>query len=167
MKEKKNAYLYVRVSTDEQADRGYSQRYQEETLRKYCTLNNINIIAVFLEDHSAKSFQRPEWNKILVSLKKRKGLIDFVLFIKWDRFSRNAGDAYGMISLLNRLGVEPQAIEQPLNLEIPENKMMLAFYLAAPEVENDRRSLNIIAGMRRARKEGRKMDGNCTSGIQE
>ena len=32
---------------------------------------------------------------------------------------------------------------------------MLAFYLAAPEVENDRRSLNILYGMRRARKEGR------------
>jgi hypothetical protein len=33
--------------------------------------------------------------------------------------------------------------------------MMLAFYLAAPEVENDRRALNIFHGMRRARKEGR------------
>lgn len=32
---------------------------------------------------------------------------------------------------------------------------MLAFYLAAPEVENDRRALNTFYGMRRARKEGR------------
>jgi hypothetical protein len=28
-----------------------------------------------------------------------------------------------------------------------KNKIMLAFYLAAPEVENDRKSLNTIAGM--------------------
>ena len=35
---------------------------------------------------------------------------------------------------------DPQAIEQPLDLTIPENKIMLAFYIAAPEVENDRRS---------------------------
>ena len=41
-----------------------------------------------------------------------------------------------MINQLNKLGVEPQAIEQPLDLNIPENKIMLAFYLAAPEVEN-------------------------------
>ena len=34
---------------------------------------------------------------------------------------------------------------------------MLAFYLAAPEVENDRRALNTFHGMRRARKEGRYM----------
>ena len=34
---------------------------------------------------------------------------------------------------------------------------MLAFYLAAPEVENDRRALNVLHGMRRAKKEGRWM----------
>ena len=34
---------------------------------------------------------------------------------------------------------------------------MLAFYLAAPEVENDRRALNVLLGMRKARKEGRWM----------
>ncbi len=34
---------------------------------------------------------------------------------------------------------------------------MLAFYLAAPEVENDRRALNVFHGMRRAKKEGRWM----------
>ena len=60
-----------------------------------------------------------------------------------------------MISQLNRLGVEPQGIEQPLDLNIPENKIMLAFYLASPEVENDRRALNTFVGMRRAKKEGR------------
>lgn len=42
-------------------------------------------------------------------------------------------------------------------MSIPGNKMMLAFYLAAPEVENDRRALNVFYGMRRARKEERWM----------
>jgi len=41
--------------------------------------------------------------------------------------------------------------------------MMLAFYLAAPEVENDRRALNTFFGMRRAKKEGRYM-GTAPSG---
>jgi site-specific DNA recombinase len=34
---------------------------------------------------------------------------------------------------------------------------MLAIYLASPEVENDRRSLNVFNGMRKAKKEGRYM----------
>jgi len=49
----KSAYLYVRVSTDEQAKRGYSQREQEERLRAYCDSNDIEIKDVYSEDHSA------------------------------------------------------------------------------------------------------------------
>jgi site-specific DNA recombinase len=151
------ADLYIRVSTDEQADKGYSQRNQEETLRRYCEINSIRVRKVIFEDHSAKTFNRPEWEKLLSDLRKHKGKTDLILFTKWDRFSRNAGDAYQMISTLRKLGVEPQAVEQPLDLSIPENKMMLAFYLAAPEVENYRRALNVFHGMRRAKKEGRWM----------
>ena len=153
----KKADLYIRVSTDEQADKGYSQRNQDEMLHKYCQLHGIQARDVIYEDHSAKTFNRPEWTKMLNGFKKAKGKAtpDYILFTKWDRFSRNTSDAYQMIAFLRTFGIEPQAIEQPLDLEIPENKMMLAFYLAAPEVENDRRALNIFHGMRRAKKEGR------------
>lgn len=153
----KRADLYIRVSTDEQADKGYSQRDQEERLRRFCSTNKITVGQVIYEDHSAKTFNRPEWTKLLNNLKKKSSKTDLILFTKWDRFSRNAGDAYQMISTLNKLGIEPQAVEQPLDLSIPENKMMLAIYLSAPEVENDRRALNTFYGMRRARKEGRLM----------
>ena len=153
----KIADLYIRVSTDEQADKGYSQRDQEERLKRFCSINKITIGQVIYEDHSAKTFKRPKWIELLNSLKKKSSKTNLLLFTKWDRFSRNAGDAYQMISILTNLGVEPQAVEQPLDLSIPENKMMLAIYLAAPEVENDRRALNTFYGMRRAKKEGRVM----------
>ncbi len=156
MKQKK-AFLYIRVSTDEQADKGYSLKHQEERLRSYCQFQNIDVVGLYKDDHSAKTFERPAFQQMLAFLKKNKKSADLLLFTKWDRFSRNAADAYGMINTLNGLGMEPQAIEQPLDLSIPENKIMLAFYLAAPEVENDRRALNVIVGMRRAKKEGRWM----------
>jgi site-specific DNA recombinase len=153
----KIADLYIRVSTDEQADKGYSQRDQEERLRRFCSTNKITIGQVIYEDHSAKTFNRPQWKELLNNLKKKSSKTNLILFTKWDRFSRNAGDAYQMISILTKLDVEPQAVEQPLDLTVPENKMMLAIYLAAPEVENDRRALNTFYGMRRAKKEGRVM----------
>lgn len=153
----RKAILYIRVSTDEQADKGYSLKHQDEQLRKYCEMQNIHVVELFKEDYSAKTFNRPEFTKLLNGLKKHRAKADLILFTKWDRFSRNTGDAYGMINTLNKYGAEPQAIEQPLDLTIPENKIMLAFYLAAPEVENDRRALNVFVGMRRAKKEGRWM----------
>ncbi|MCK4822851.1 recombinase family protein, partial [bacterium] len=95
------------------------------------------------------------FTKLLEFVKKGKHGNLYLLFIKWDRFSRNSADAYIMLRKLNEFGVEPRAIEQPLDMDIPENKIMLAIYIAAPEVENERRSLNTIRGMRRAMKEGR------------
>ncbi len=154
----KTAHLYIRVSTDEQADKGFSQRDQDERLKVYCQRNNIKIGKVIYEDYSAKTFNRPEWKELLADLKKTKGRnIDYIIFTKWDRFSRNTADAYAMIKTLKGLEVEPVAIDQPLDISVPESKVMLAVYLAMPEVDNDRRALNVFYGMRRGRKEGRWM----------
>src|SRR5258708_8477838 len=149
------AVLYIRVSTDEQAEKGHSLSFQEERLRQHCVLNGIEVVGFFKEDYSAKTFERPEFRKLLAFLDHKKHVADLLLFLKWDRFSRNAGDAYGMINQLKRMGVEPQAIEQPLDMKIPESKIMLAIYLATPEVENDRRAMNTKDGMYKAKKAGR------------
>src|SRR5258708_1718357 len=125
----KKAILYIRVSTDEQND-GYSPADQKERLIKYCEQNSIEIMGMYHEDESGKTFNRHEWLNILSYLRKNKGVIDLMLFIKWDRFSRNIAEAYIAIKKLHGFGVEPQAIEQPLNFDIPEQKLMLAIYLA-------------------------------------
>ena len=43
------ADLYVRVSTDEQADKGYSQRDQAERLQRYCEVNKIAVRRIILK----------------------------------------------------------------------------------------------------------------------
>lgn len=75
----KRADLYIRVSTDEQADKGYSQRDQEERLKRFCTTNKITVGQIIYEDHSAKTFNRPEWIKLLNSLKKKSSKTNLIL----------------------------------------------------------------------------------------
>jgi len=153
-----SAYLYVRVSTDEQKRKGYSLPEQEDRLLRYCEQNNIEVKGVYREDYSAKNFNRPEWTKLLALLKNRKKKDqEQVLFIKWDRFSRNIEYAYQMIGILRGINVQAMAIDQPIDFKIPESTVMLAVYLAVPESENTRRALNVIAGMRRAKLNGRWM----------
>jgi site-specific DNA recombinase len=150
------AALYIRVSTDEQAQKGYSQKNQKERLEKFCTDNQIQILQTIYEDHSAKTFNRPEWSKLLLNISRsRNNRPNLILFTRWDRFSRNVADAYYMIGRLKKMNIETRAIDQPLNLAIPENKIMLAIYLATSEVENDRRSINVKQGIRKAKQEGR------------
>lgn len=151
-----SAYLYVRVSTDEQKRKGYSLPEQEDRLLKYCEYNNMRVKGIFREDYSAKSFNRPEW-KSLVSLikKERRTEENIILFVKWDRFSRNIQNAYEMIGILRKHNTSVMAIDQPVDLTIPESSVMLAVYLSVPEAENIRRALNTANGIRRAKQMGR------------
>ena len=161
---RKRAIIYTRVSTDEQ-NNGYSPADQKDKLYRYCENNNIDVVGFYHDDESGKSFERPEWKKIMSFIKKNKNTVDYIYFLKWDRFSRNAPEAYAELGKLKKLNVEARAMEQPLDLEIPEQKVMLAIYLTAPEVDNDRRALNIFHGIRRGKKEGRWL-GACPRGYR-
>lgn len=90
------ADLYIRLSKDEQAEKGYSLRSQKDVLERYCDTNGIRIRKFFTEDHSAKTFNRPQWKQLLTFLKRSKRESDLLLFTKWDRFSRSTSDAYQM-----------------------------------------------------------------------
>ena len=149
-----NVVIYTRVSTDEQAITGFSLRHQEEALRKYCEIKGYKVVNHFQDDFSAKTFNRPEWLKLSEYIKKNKKDIDSVLFTKWDRFSRNSENALTVIRKLNDLGIVVNSIEQPLDLTIPDSKLVLAMYLAIPEVENDKNSARTKDCMRKAQKEG-------------
>lgn len=150
----KRACIMGRVSSDEQA-LGYSLDSQMEQLKRFCEQRGIEIVYEFLEDHSAKTFNRPAFQKFLKIAKANKGFVDCFLFISWDRFSRNTTDAYVMIRTLKEMGIETQATTQPIDFSIPESKFLLAYYLTFPEVDNDRRSIKIKDGIRSAWKAGR------------
>jgi site-specific DNA recombinase len=149
-----NAIIYTRVSTDEQAQRGYSLDHQLNVLTHYCQFSGYKIIMRYTEDYSAKDFNRPEWNKLMqfVELNKRK--VDLILVSRWDRFSRNQEESLKVIRRLNSLGISVNAAEQPLDLSNPDNKVLFAFYLILPEVENDKIRIRTTEGMREAKRQG-------------
>lgn len=152
----KSAYLYTRVSTDEQKRKGYSLLEQEDRLLKYCGYNDIEVRGIFREDYSAKNFNRPEWKSLVSTVKKgRPGEENNILFLKWDRFSRNIEYAYEMIGILRRHHTTAMAIDQPIDFSVPESAVMLAVYLSIPEAENTRKALNVASTIRRAKQMGR------------
>jgi len=151
---KKNVVIYTRDSIDEQREQGYSLQHQEVTATAYCKLKEYNVLNVYIEDYSAKSFIRPEWKKLMTFIKSNKGLVNKLVFLKWDRFSRNAYEAMGMIKELQKLNVFVECIEQPLDLTIPENLLLLNIYLTAPEIWNTKISIRTKAGMRHKMKQG-------------
>lgn len=150
-----SAYLYVRVSTDEQKRKGYSLEDQEDRLLKHCEYYGIKVKGIFREDFSAKTFNRPEWKKLVATIKRSPSSDDNVLFVKWDRFSRNVEYAYEMIGILRRHHTSAMAIDQPIDFSVPESAVMLAVYLSIPQAENLRRALNTASSIQRAKQMGR------------
>lgn len=150
----KRGIKYIRVSDDDQL-KGYSPADQRERLDQYYLANNIQEVAVYNEDHSAKNFERPGWQKLSEYIKANWRTIDFIHVTNWSRFSRNTEQALFWIRKLATYDIEVQAIEQPIDFKAPESRMILNVYLTIPEVENYRRSSNTRNGMRRALKEGR------------
>ncbi len=152
---RKTAVIYTRVSTDTQAEKGYSLRDQEDKIRQYCRLNNIEVLMHFQDDHSAKNFDRPKWKLLMDYLQKNKKTIDEFVFLKWDRFTRNVSEGFIVLNKIRALGIKIVSVEQDVDDSIPENLLLQAVYMTVPEIENKRRALNVVSGMRRAMKEGR------------
>lgn len=86
--------IYVRVSTQEQAENGNSLDFQIEKLKAYCQLHEYKIVDEYVDAgvSGAKS-ERPALNK----LKKDIDKIDVVLIYKLDRLSRSIKDTMNLI----------------------------------------------------------------------
>ena len=56
----KRAVLYARVSTKEQAEKGYSMAQQLDALRSYCKREGIEVVGVYEDPgHSGAYLERP------------------------------------------------------------------------------------------------------------
>jgi site-specific DNA recombinase len=164
-KNQSRALIYTRVSTDEQALKGYSLQDQEEVLRKACHVDNVQIIQHFQDDgYSAKTFNRPAFNRILDALASKKLVCDFLYVVRWDRFSRNVEQSYMMINRLKSYGVEMRCLEETLDTSDPASVLLRAIKLAETEMDNRRRAKNTQMGLRRALKEGRYCSGRAPVG---
>ena len=83
-----NAAIYVRVSTDQQAEKGYSIETQLVACRKYAReLGAINIEEFVDDGYSAEFIERPDLTRLRKSVKAKQ--FDLVVFYDPDRMARN------------------------------------------------------------------------------
>ena len=98
------AAIYIRVSTDRQAEEGFSMEAQHDILMQLIERKGLQLYKVYSDPGvSGGSFKRPGIQMLLKDMKD--GKFDTVIVHKLDRLSRNQGDLYGFISLINKLDV--------------------------------------------------------------
>jgi site-specific DNA recombinase len=155
MERKINVIGYCRVSTSDQAENGFSLKVQEDTIRRFCINKNYNLIDVYLEDYTGKNdFTRPKWNQIQTYIKRNKKLVQGIVCLRWDRFSRNTFEAYKTIYDFKRKNIEIITIEEPIDIDSPDGRLKLGILLSFAEAESMKNSLRTRESSRRCRLEG-------------
>jgi len=107
----KRAILYARVSSEEQADKGYSLPTQLDACRRYAERLGISVVAEMTEDYSGATAiaERPT-GKRLVSMLKR-GEANTLIAYQVDRLSRDIVDLLASVRDWIRAGVEIHACD--------------------------------------------------------
>lgn len=132
--------LYCRVSSDEQA-KGASLEVQESCLRSYCVNHGYEVVGIYKEDYSAKhhDLKRPEFKRMYDYCRKNKKYIDKILFLRWDRFSRNIEFALTYKrKFIDEMGIEINAIESPIDFSGTEWSMLMGMYCGVAHTEDEK-----------------------------
>ena len=100
--ERKNAGVYIRVSTEDQAREGFSLGEQEEKLLQLCKFKELEVYKVYKDAGiSAKDMEhRPQFQEMLKDMKE--GKLNYIVAYKLDRITRSVRDLEELISVLEQ-----------------------------------------------------------------
>ena len=151
---KKNAAIYCRVSTEDQAREGYSLPEQQEKLKDLCKYRDYNIYGIY-EDAgiSGKDMEhRPQFQKMLESV--RDGKVDVIVAYKLDRLTRSVRDLEILISELEKYECSLECAMDDINTSTANGRFFVRMLTVLSQLEIERVSERTKFGMVGAIKDG-------------
>ena len=122
---KKRCIIYVRVSTEEQATKGYSLDAQEDVDVSFAHSMGYEVIKIFREEGlSAKDLKRPVLQQMMQWGYEHAGEFEAVIFWKWERISRGTEEDYVILGkFFSKCQVRPLSVTE-CNDESPEGELL-------------------------------------------
>lgn len=151
----KRVFIYVRVSTQHQAEEGYSIPQQIERLKKYCEAMGWIVVKIYTDDgYSGGSLDRPAMNQMIQEIEA--GHADIVLVDKLDRLSRSQFDTLFMIQkVFDANGVAFVSRNEAFDTSTPFGKAMVGILAVFAELERSRIKERMMDGQEGRAKEGK------------
>lgn len=148
------AAIYVRVSTQEQAQQGFSLDAQQEALENYARALGYEIFKIYRDEgKSAKDIQhRPEMVQMLKDAEAKK--FSAIFIYKLDRFSRSLKDLILTIDKLKDIGIDFVSLQDKIETTSASGKLMFHIISAFAEFERNIIGDRTKFGMERKAKEG-------------
>lgn len=149
VKSDRNAVIYTRVSSKEQADTNQSLETQKKYCLEYALKNNLNILGFFGGTYeSAKTDERNEFNRMIRFVKNQKEGVSKILVYSLDRFSRTGDNAIFISSELKKRGISIVSVTQPIDVSTHSGVLQQNIQFIFSKYDNDLRREKCITGMK-------------------
>lgn len=147
MNETKKTALYIRVSTEAQAEEGYSIGAQTDRLTAFCHMKAIDDFTCFVDGgYSGSHLERPGMQQLIAAV--CAGEIARVVVYKLDRLSRSQKDTLYLIEdVFLPHQVEFVSINENIDTGTPYGRAMVGILSAFAQLERENIFLRTRMGM--------------------
>src|SRR5262249_33084336 len=129
--------IYCRVSTEQQAETGYSLDTQEKLCREFAERSGFRVSGVYRDEgKSGTTLGRPALQDLLAKCTKGT-IIQAVIVQETDRLARNTHDHLTIRALLQKAGVKLISVAQPMLDDSPEGKMIDTILASVNQFQSD------------------------------
>jgi len=152
------AAVYIRVSTDMQAEDGFSIEGQRAKLKSFADSQDWEIFEEYVDDgYSAKDLKRPAMTKMLEDMEMQR--FDVVLVYKLDRLTRSVMDLHALLKKFDRYSVKFKSSTEIFETTTAMGRFFITLVGAMAEWERGTISERVRFGVEQMVKEGRRPGG--------
>lgn len=152
------AACYVRVSTDEQANEGFSIDAQKRRLMSYADSQDWQVVDFYIDDgYSAKDLNRPNMKRMMDDIEQNK--IDVVLVYKLDRMTRSTIDCDQLLRLFERSNVKFQSCTESFETRTATGRMFIRLVADIAQWERETIAERVRFGIEQMVLEGKRPGG--------
>jgi site-specific DNA recombinase len=149
-----NAAIYIRVSTAEQAQEGYSLAAQERLLRKWCEDHGHTVHDIYADEGvSGKDIvHRDEMRRMLQDAEA--GAFEIIVFWSLSRFTRSVVDLYDTWGMLQKHGVGIVSLTEGFDASTPMGRAMMGMLGIFAQMEREITAERVVAAMDERARQG-------------
>jgi site-specific DNA recombinase len=145
----KRVAIYTRVSTDEQAEHGFSLDSQLQRLQNFCLAKQWEIVGTYIDGgYSGTNTKRPEYTRMF----EQKETWDAILVIKMDRIHRNSKNFLDMMELLAKSNKEFVSMSESLDTSTAMGRFVMNITQNIAQLESEQIGERTYLAMRQKAK---------------